>query len=93
MGLSFELMYLAGLSLFFVAPSPRRPRGIGERAPAEGDDAPLRVDDREHQAVAEAVVVPLPLERGDEEPDALGRDRRDPLLAEEVGEPVPLGGA
>jgi len=60
-----------------------------QRAPAEGDDATLRVDDREHEAVAEAVVVALAARPRHEEADRLGGDGRDALRLHEGRQAVP----
>src|ERR1019366_1650180 len=60
-----------------------------ERAPAERHDAPLRVGDGKHQAVAEAVVVAGAARARDQETDALADRRRDALLLEERREPLP----
>ena len=74
-------MYFAGGSPAVLGSSPsarsRSARRLVEGATAERDDAPLDVDDREHQAVAEAIVVTgAALSRRDEA-HLFGRRERD----------------
>jgi hypothetical protein len=98
MGDSGLLMYLAGALSACGAGAAELEigelgrRGVGQGAPAEGDDAAEDVDDREHQAVAEAIVVARAGAAGDEQADALADDGGDALLLEEGGEAVPAEG-
>ena len=60
-----------------------------ERAPAERDDAPLHVDDREHESMAEAIVVAgAALSRCDEA-DLLGRCETRARIAQVRRQTVP----
>ena len=53
---------------------------VPQRAAAERDDAPLRVDHREHQAMPEPVVMPGGVRARNEEADPLPRDGEIPCL-------------
>ena len=65
--------------------------GIGEHPTAEADDPPLHVEDGEHEPMAKPVVMARAALAGCDEPHLVGGHRRDPLLREKRGEPVPAG--
>src|SRR5690349_11982404 len=65
---------------------------VAEGARAEADDAPALVGDGEHHAVAEAVVVAVPLLAREDEARRLEGRRRDARAAGRDEEPVPARG-